>query len=81
MSASCAPLLAHYDSRHALSSSPPHTVFLLPLDGPAIVPRQRAFERMSVREDVSVLTRQTYQGGTRGSRLCGGGSPNLEPEG
>lgn len=30
---------------------------------------------------VGVLTRQTYQGGTRGSRLCGGGSPDLELEG
>jgi hypothetical protein len=26
------------------------------------------------RASVSVLDRQTYQGGTRGSRLCGGGS-------
>jgi hypothetical protein len=29
--------------------------------------------------DVSVLTRQTYQWATRDSRLCCGGSPDLEP--
>jgi hypothetical protein len=28
-----------------------------------------------------VLTRQTYQGGTQGSRLYSGGSSDLEPEG
>jgi hypothetical protein len=31
--------------------------------------------------DVSVLTWQTYKEGTLGSRLCGGGSLDLEPEG
>jgi hypothetical protein len=29
---------------------------------------------IDVGKGVSVLDRQTYQGGTRGSRLCGGGS-------
>jgi hypothetical protein len=30
---------------------------------------------------VGVLSRQTYQRGTRDSRLCDGGSLDLEPEG